>query len=185
MLTKPILIKLDAEKPTDCKQAEYRRAAVTTERIGLQTGVCDSLNITGIKNRKNSAEMTESFPNGKSNNMQMLHLTLTLTLKTMNCKKQLSRTGSYLQECKISKSSLIDLNAEMPTRAKTITGYAERLNEKTPRNGDAIVRSHTNKKYEKLAEMTNSYLLEIVNRVTSGKQQSRQDLCRYILKNLL
>ena len=39
----------------------------------------------------------------------------------------------------------------MATRRKR--KHRERLSEKTPK-GDAIVRSHTNRKYERLAEMT-------------------------------
>jgi hypothetical protein len=56
----------------------------------------------------------------------------------------------------MSKSTLIDLNAEMPTRRKQaeVAGHRERLNKPTSRTDDAIVRSHTNRKYENLAEMT-------------------------------
>ena len=52
------------------------------------------------------------------------------------------------------KLALIDSNAEMPTRRKTSNSHRERLNERAPEVGDVIVRSHTNRKYERIAEMT-------------------------------
>jgi hypothetical protein len=52
------------------------------------------------------------------------------------------------------KSTLIDSNPAMATRRKASDSHRERLSELTPRIGDAIVCSHTNMKYEKLAEMT-------------------------------
>ena len=61
------------------------------------------------------------------------------------------------------KLALIDSNAEMPTRrkqARIFAGHRERLNERAPEVGDAIVLSHTNRKYEKLAEMTNLLLVQ-------------------------
>ena len=49
------------------------------------------------------------------------------------------------------KPTLIDSNAEMPTRAKR--KHAERLSEKAPK-GDAIVCSHGKENHERPAEMT-------------------------------
>jgi hypothetical protein len=64
----------------------------------------------------------------------------------------------------------------MATRAKDMNNiHAERLNEKAPRTGDAIVRSHTNMKYEKSAEMTDfNYLtsslgIEVKQLITNRK----------------
>ena len=57
------------------------------------------------------------------------------------------------------KSTLIDSNAGMPTRRKARNSHRERLNEMTPRTGDAIVRSASNDtKMQKAAEMTASLL---------------------------
>lgn len=58
---------------------------------------------------------------------------------------------------------LIDLKAEMLTRRKqmikeTIIRQRERLSEEASLWDDAIVRSHTNMKYERLAEMTNPFV---------------------------
>jgi hypothetical protein len=58
------------------------------------------------------------------------------------------------------KLDLIDSNAAMPTR-RNQNMDRERLSDQAPEViGDAIVRSHTKMKYEKMAEMTIS-LLEI------------------------
>jgi hypothetical protein len=63
--------------------------------------------------------------------------------------------GLFLQGCRMPKSTLIDSNAEMPTRRKAGNGHRERLNEMTPRTGDVIVRSASNDtKMQKVAEMT-------------------------------
>jgi hypothetical protein len=54
----------------------------------------------------------------------------------------------------VVKLSLIDLNAEMPTR-RNPKRDRERLSEITPcARGDAIVRTHRNNNYERQAEMT-------------------------------
>jgi hypothetical protein len=56
------------------------------------------------------------------------------------------------------KFSLIDLDAEMQTGRKVSSSHRERLSERTPRTGDAIVCSASNyTKMQKLAEMTSSF----------------------------
>ncbi len=67
------------------------------------------------------------------------------------------------------KPSLIDSNAEMPTRAKR--KHAERLSEKAPQ-GDAIVRSHGNNNHESTAEMAVPFLCTVVLKL-SNKSQGR------------
>jgi hypothetical protein len=59
------------------------------------------------------------------------------------------------------KPTLIDSNAEMPTRRKPIVVtimHRERLSERAPRTGDAIVRTLQELNCKKLAEMSSSFL---------------------------
>ena len=61
------------------------------------------------------------------------------------------------------ESSLIDLDAEIANKGQAF-GQPERLNEKTSKMDDAIVRSASNRKMQRLAEMTSP-----ASAVTIGK----------------
>lgn len=58
---------------------------------------------------------------------------------------------------------------------ETVIGHRERLSERAPQVGDAIVRSHTNNKYEKLAEMTN-LLPEVSEGITERRTFTKYSL---------
>jgi hypothetical protein len=84
----------------------------------------------------------------------------------------------FHRNVELMKFSLIDLEAEMPTRRNQDMDR-ERLSERTPRTGDAIVRSYENLNRKNLAEMTRSES-EFKNLALSNNKDVQEVLAHYL-----
>lgn len=136
---------------TDCKQAS-NRAAVETERENAPRGRCDSP-LSWEMNHEKLAEMTNSF------HSSWWLVTIGQRVVHAESPSRLNFEGLFRSDVELKQFSLIDSDAEMPTRRKQIEliGHRERLSERTSHVDDAIVWSASNRKMQKSAEMTDSF----------------------------
>ncbi len=140
-------ISSDGLEPCDGNKAEAgRKLTGHRERLSEETSCIKDDAIVRSYGKQNHKRATE-----------MIAPSLSIERVTIQREFSLGIARGRFGEIQTSKLSLIDSNPETATRAKITknSNHAERLSEKATYRVDAIVRSHTNNKYERLAEMTN------------------------------